>query len=88
MASINIDNKNGQIITSDDAIVKIGNKGAILLGNGEYLEEENGVDLSKYAGAMRFNKERKCLQVCDGTVWKDIKGPYKQTSNIVWSMLF
>jgi hypothetical protein len=88
MASINIDNKNGTIFTSEDKIVKIGEKGALQLGSGEYLEEENVESLSNYAGAMRFNAERKCLQVCDGEVWRDVKGQYKQTSNIVWSLLF
>lgn len=88
MASINIDNKNGLIFTDEDKIVKIGNKGALQLGSGEYLNEENCELLSDYEGALRYNSERQCLQVCDGIRWKDVKGHYKQTSNIVWSLLF
>ena len=88
MASINIDNKKGIIFTDVDKIVKIGNKGALQLGTGEYLNEDNVESLSDYEGALRYNKERKCLQMCDGVRWKDIKGQYKQTSHIVWSLLF
>ena len=88
MAAINIDNKNGIIFTNNDEIVKIGNKGALQLGCGEYLDEEDSEIMKKCEGAMRYNSERKCLQVCDGERWKDIRGRYKQTSNIVWSLLF
>lgn len=88
MTSINIDNKNGIILTDEDKIVKIADKGALQLGSGEYLSENNDISLENYEGALRYNKERKCLQVCDGSVWRDVKGEYKQTSHIIWSLLF
>lgn len=87
MTSINIDNKNGIIFTDEDKIVKIADKGALQLGSGEYLDETNS-SLKNYEGAIRYNKERKCLQVCDGTTWRDVKGEYKQTSHIIWSLIF
>lgn len=88
MASINIDNKKGVIFTDEDKIVIVGIKGALQLGTGEYISEENLNSLKEFEGAIRYNKERKCLQVCDGERWKDVKGQYKQTSHIVWSLLF
>lgn len=87
MASINIDHNQGVIFTDEDKIIKVGNKGAIQLGSGDYLDE-NSNGLEDYKGAIRYNIERECLQVCNGEYWKDIKGEHKQTSHIVWSLLF
>ena len=73
-----------------DQMIEIG---AVKIGNGTYLREldNKNIDISirnEYKGAIRYNDDRGCLQVCDGTRWKDIKGYYKQTSNLVWSLLF
>lgn len=88
MVAINLDHNKGMISTNDDSIIKIGDRGAIQLGTGEYLEEESDVTIADLVGAIRYNVERKCLQVCDGKIWRDVKGQYKQTSHIVWSLLF
>lgn len=92
MTSINIDHNKGIISTESDSILYIADKGAVKIGDGTYLDElgnSREIEARKdYIGAMRYNKDRGCLQICDGTKWKDVLGHYKQTSNIVWSLLF
>lgn len=92
MTAININHKNGIISTDDDSVITLGVKGAVKLGNGTYLDELGElqeIDPSQeYEGVIRYNSDRGCLQVCDGSQWKDVLGQYKQTSNIVWSLLF
>lgn len=92
MTSINIDHKKGIISTDDDTILYLSDKGAIKIGQGTYLDElGNSQEIEareQYIGAMRYNTDRNCLQICDGKKWKDVLGHYKQTSNIVWSLLF
>ena len=53
------------------------------LGNSQEIEPNQN-----YKGAIRFNEDHQCLQLCDGYKWKDINGHYKQTSGIVYSLLF
>ena len=92
MASINIDHKNGLISTETDNILYLANKGAIKIGDGTYLDElgnSQEIQINEhYIGVMRYNVDGGCLQICDGKKWKDVLGQYKQTSNIVWSLLF
>jgi len=93
MTSININHTEGTISTNDNSMLTIQTDGAVKIGNGTYLREldNKNIDISirnEYKGAIRYNDDRGCLQVCDGTRWKDIKGYYKQTSNLVWSLLF
>lgn len=93
MTSININHTKGTISTNDNSMLTIQTDGAVKIGNGTYLREldNKNIDISirnEYKGAIRYNDDRGCLQVCDGTHWKDIKGYYKQTSNLVWSLLF
>jgi hypothetical protein len=92
MTAINIDHNKGIISTEDDSILKLGEKGAIQLGDGTYLDElGNSTTITikeAYRGALRYNAEKGCLQVCDGTQWKDILGKYKQSSKIIWSLIF
>lgn len=92
MAAINIDHKNGIISTDKDNLLYVTKNGAIRLGNGIYLDElGNSQEIEpkqEYIGAIRYNNDRTCLQVCDGTSWKDINGQYKSTSNIIWSLIF
>lgn len=92
MTSINIDHSKGLITTNSDSVLNIMETGAVRIGDGTYLDEmENAQELpinEEMRGALRYNKDRKCLQVCDGRVWNDVNGRYKQTSNITWSLLF
>lgn len=92
MTSINIDHKTSTITTDNDTILNLSEKGAIKIGQGTYLDElGNSQEIEareQYIGAMRYNTDRNCLQICDGKKWKDVLGHYKQTSNIVWSLLF
>lgn len=92
MAAVNIDHKNGIIYAENDGLLKITEKGAIKLGNGIYLDEGgNTVDIEpreEYKGALRYNEELGLLQYCDGYSWRNVNGEYKQTSQIIWSLLF
>lgn len=92
MTSINIDHNKGLISTETDSILYITDKGAVKIGTGVYLDElGNSQEIEAredYKGAMRYNNDRNCLQICDGKRWKDVLGHYQQTSNIVWSLLF
>ena len=90
--SININHADGIIQTRNDKVLTLMNKGAIKIGDGTYLDElgdKQDYDINKdMVGALRYNAERKCLQVCDGRVWNDVNGKYKQKSNIIWSLMF
>lgn len=92
MTSINIDHSKGLITTNSNDVLNIMETGAVKIGDGTYLDElENAQELpinEDMIGALRYNKDRKCLQVCDGQIWRDVNGKYKQTSNIIWSLLF
>lgn len=90
--AININHKDSTIITDDDTLIQITDKGALKVGDGTYLDElGNSQEIEpneNYKGAIRFNEDHQCLQLCDGYKWKDINGRYKQTSGIVYSLLF
>ena len=90
--SIDINHKTSTITTDDDTLLQITVNGAVRIGDGTYLDElGNSQEIEpneNYKGAIRFNEDHQCLQLCDGYKWKDINGHYKQTSNLVWSLLF
>ena len=92
MAAINLDHEEGIIYTDGDGLLKITEKGAIVLGKGTYLDEMgNPAEIpvkEEYKGALRYNEDKGILQYCDGLKWRDINGQYKQISQIVWSLLF
>lgn len=90
--SIDINHKTSTITTDDDTLLQVTVNGAVRIGDGTYLDElGNSQEIEpneNYKGAIRFNEDHQCLQLCDGYKWKDINGHYKQTSNLVWSLLF
>ena len=90
--AININHKNSTIITDDDTLIQITDKGALKVGDGTYLDElGNSQEIEpnqNYKGAIRFNEDHQCLQLSYCYKWKDINGHYKQTSGIVYSLLF
>ena len=90
--AININHKNSTIITDDDTLIQITDKGALKVGDGTYLDElGNSQEIEpnqNYKGAIRFNEDHQFLQLCYFYKWKDINGHYKQTSGIVYSLLF
>lgn len=90
--AINLNHKTSTISTDDDTLLFLTDKGAVKVGDGTYLDElGNSQEIEpneNYKGAIRFNEDHQCLQQCDGKKWKDINGYYKQTSGIVWSLLF
>lgn len=91
--SVNINHNDSIISSSNDDLLCITQKGAIKIGDGTYLDElDKNVKMiepnEKYKGALRYNKELGLLQYCDGIRWRNIDGKYKQTSNIVYSLLF
>lgn len=90
--SININHKTTTIVTDNDELLQIANKGAIIISDGTYLNESKEEieikPLKEYEGALRYNKEKGIMQYCDGIKWRDINGDYKKTSEIVWSLLF
>ena len=92
MTAININHKTATIKTSDDTPLSIQVKGGIKIGDGTYLNEDGEAEeyavKEQYKGVIRYNPENDCLQVCDGSTWLHINGQYKQTSDIVWSLLF
>lgn len=94
MASLNINHKEGKIEASDNEVVIIADKAAVLVGSGSNLDDLGDVSniepLSKYAGGIRFNHSTNTLQYCDGTSWLDfsVSDISKIDTNIVWSILF
>ena len=92
MTAININHKTATIETDDDKALTLQIKGGIKIGDGTYLSEDNEKEeyeiQESYKGVIRYNSDNDCLQVCDGTTWRNINGQYKQTSDIVWSLLF
>ena len=68
--AININHKNSTIITDDDTLIQITDKGALKVGDGTYLDElGNSQEIEpnqNYKGAIRFNEDHQCLQLCDG----------------------
>lgn len=91
MGAINIDHKKGLITTDEDGVIKITEHGAVKLGSGEYLSELNNSQIEEeesYKGAIRYNKETKTVQYCDGTTWKDFAVGVDETPGIIWSITF
>ena len=93
MTAINLNHKTGTIINTEDTVLTLQEKGGVKIADGTYLNElGNEVEITEvkedYKGVIRYNNDKGCLQLCDGKKWKNINGYYKQTSNIVWSLLF
>jgi hypothetical protein len=92
MGAINLNHNTSTISTGDTTPLGLQVKGGIKIGEGTYLNEDNEVEdfeiQESYKGALRYNSDLGCLQVCDGKTWNSINGQYKYTSDIVWSLLF
>lgn len=92
MTAININHKTATISTEEDKALNLQVHGGIKIGDGTYLDEDGeskSVEAQEqYKGVIRYNADNDCLQVCDGSTWRNINGQYKQTSDIVWSLLF
>lgn len=93
MSAINIDHKTGTIQNSDDSVLQLQQTGGVKIGDGTYLDElgnitEIDVTNEDYKGVLRYNNDKACLQYSDGRQWIDINGQYKQTSDIIWALLF
>lgn len=88
MGSIIINHKEG-IISSDDDVIVLGDKSAIKLGTGTYLDDSATDDLSKYEGVIRYNPSSKTMEYCDGVNWKEFILLKKDIdTDIMWSLLF
>lgn len=89
--AININHKEN-IISVKDELLKISTTGAVKIGNGKYLNELDDISeiepSDDYKGALRYNEDLGLMEYCDGKQWRTINGQYKQTSNIVYSLLF
>lgn len=72
--SINVNHPDTTVKTFDGSFLQIADGGAVKIGYGINLDEDN-VDnadetaLIEYAGAIRFNNNTKKLEYCDGTQW-------------------
>jgi hypothetical protein len=92
MTAININHKTATISTEEDKALNLQINGGIKIGDGSYLEEDGEYKKyeaqEQYKGVIRYNSDNDCLQVCDGSTWRNINGQYKQTSDIIWSLLF
>ena len=92
MSGININHNEGSITTTEDKVLQITENGAVKIGNGTYLDELGNPQIigvnELYEGAIRYNKDRGCIQYCDGTSWKDFTSGSEETSGIIWAITF
>lgn len=92
MSGINIDHNKGSITITEDTVLQITENGAVKIGDGTYLDELGNpqaisVDES-YEGAIKYNKNKGCIQYCDGKSWKDFSSGVDETPGIIWSITF
>lgn len=91
MTNINIDHKNCLISADSDNILKLADKGAIKIGNGTYLAENELIEISpnkKYEGCIRYNAELSALEYCNGREWIALGGTLLVDDSIIWGMIF
>lgn len=92
-SSINIDHSNSSIISSNGDCLILNNNGSVLVGNGTNLpetqEESGNINLSDYAGAIRFNRSSLKMEYCDGEQWLEFATyTADENSELVYSFLF
>lgn len=91
MTGININHNESRISANDDNILRLADKGAVKIGNGKYLADNENIEIAPsntYEGCIRYNEEDKCLELCNGYNWIPLGGTLLVDDSIIWGMIF
>lgn len=80
--TINLDHDSATISTNSDGILSLTRNGAILIGDG------TNIIASEAAGAIRYNKLLKQMEISDGTEWKLLGKTISAGESIIYAIIF
>ena len=80
--SINLNHDTATILTNEDAILNLTEKGAVYLGSGD-----NVLPTDK-AGMLCYDANQKIVKISDGQTWKQLGQPIDPSISIVYAIVF